>query len=325
MFSNYSSSLTFFLFICFYIVGCKEDNKKPDKKNDFVEGVKKSSAHTNVPGTRVFIIPPGGFTASTGSMKGFIKDETTTFLSVTEFKGHSFASEIQKNSAEKMRQQGMSVFVEKETMVGSYKGRLMRIGDGNTSTVWQLVFGDDSFAVMVMGIYPSHDEISGKQIAEAIETVVYDKDMMIDEMAGMNYTIKPNESRYKYLKMQAGMAFYSLDGNADLKNVDNTFLVLSQVPRENGTAQSFAETSLESVLRNGFSNPVIKSKGFLTINNNSAYEMEVECMLKGKPVAVYIVAVIKDRTAVMLQGLAKKNIAETIAGFKGFADAIVLK
>ena len=87
----------------------------------------------------------------------------------------------------------------------------------------------------------------------------------------------------------------------------------------------FAETALESTLRNGFSNHSIKSKGFLTINNNSAYEMEVACMLKGKPVILYIAVVTKDRTAVMVQGVAKKNIAETITGFKDFADAIVIK
>lgn len=44
--------------------------------------------------------------------------------------------------------------MEEETTVGPYKARRMRIGDGETSTVWQLLFGDDSFAVMIMGIYP---------------------------------------------------------------------------------------------------------------------------------------------------------------------------
>lgn len=314
----------FFLMLLFLTVtSC--GSKKSDRTTDTEKVVTKSSAHINIQGTHVYIIPPGGFKASTGSMKGFIKDETTTFLSVTEFKGHSFESEIQKNSAEKMRQQGLSVFLEKETMVGSYKGRLMRIGDGKTSTVWQLVFGDDSFAVMVMGIYPSHDELSGKQIAEAIETVVYDKDMVVDEMAGMNYSIKPNDSRYKYLKMQAGLAIYSLDGNADLKNDDITFLVLSQVPRENASAEALAETALASTLRNGFTNPSVKRKGFLTINNNSAYEMEVECMSKGQSVTVYIVAVVKENTAITVQGLAKYDIEKTISGFKQFADAIVIK
>lgn len=308
-----------------FLISASCGSKKSDREIDTEKAISKSPAHTNIPGTRVFIIPPGGFKPSTGSMKGFIKDETTTFLSVTEFKGHSFESETQKNSAEKMRQQGLSVFIEQEKKVGPYKGRLMRIGDGETSTIWQLVFGNDSFSVMIMGIYPPHDEMSGKQIAEAIETVVYDKDMVIDEMAGMKYTIKPNESRYKYLKMQAGVAFYSLDGNADLKNDDNTFLVLSQVPRENDSPQSIAEKSLESILRNGFSNPTIKSKGFLTINNNSAYEMEVDCTLKGKPVTVYIAVVTKEQTAVMVQGVARKNITETIAGFKDFTDAIELK
>lgn len=319
-----NKAFPFFLMLLF-LTATSCGSKKGDRTTDTEKAITKSSAHINIPGTRVFIIPPGGFKASTGSMKGFIKDETTTFLSVTEFKDHSFESEIQKNSAEKMGQQGLNVFVEQEKKVGPYKGRLMRIGDGNTSTVWQLVFGDDSFAVMVMGIYPPHDELSGKQIAEAIETVVYDKDMVVDEMAGMNYTIKPNESRYKYLKMQAGLVFYSLDGNADLKNDDITFLALSQVQRENGSAQSFTETALASTLRNGFSNPSIKSKGFLNINNNSAYEMEVACILKDKPVTVYIAVVTKDRTAVVVQGLAKKNIAETITGFKAFANAIVIK
>ena len=308
----------------FLLISCKNTDNKNNEEGKIFAAI-KSPAHTNIPGTHVFIIPPYGFKTSTGSMKGFIKDETTTFLSVTELKGKSFAAEAANNSADKMRAKGFSVFLEEETTVGPYKARKMRIGDGETSTVWQLLFGDDSFAVMVMGIYPSGDELSSKQIAEAIETVVYDKDMVVDEMAGMSYSIKPNDSRYRFLKMQAGLAFYSLDGNADLKNEDNSFLVLSQVPRENGTAQSFAETALESTLRNGFTNPVIKSKGFLTINGNPAYEMKVECILKGKPVTVYIAVVNKEQTAVMVQGVAKKKIAETITGFKDFADAIVIK
>lgn len=53
-----------------------------------------------------------------------------------------------------MRAKGFSVFMEEETTVGPYKARKMRIGDGETSSVWQLLFGDADFAVMVMGIYP---------------------------------------------------------------------------------------------------------------------------------------------------------------------------
>ncbi len=310
--------------LAFFISSCNQKDEKKDKGSD-TTGISKTSAHTNIPGTHVFIIPPYGFKTSTGSMKGFIKDESTTFLSVTEFKGKSFAAEAANNSAEKMRAKGFSVFMEEETAVGPYKARRMRIGDGETSTVWQLLFGDDRFAVMVMGIYPSSDELSGKQIAEAIETVVYDKDLVVDEMAGMNYSVKPNDSRYEFVKIQAGLAFYSKDGNADLKNEDNSFLVLSQVPRENGTAQVFAETALESTLRNGFTDPVIRSKGFLTINGNPAYEMEVDCILKGKPVTVFIAVVTKEQTAVMVQGVDKKKNTETISAFKNFADAILVK
>lgn len=312
------------LYCLAFITSCKNADKKNTPK-DKSSASGKTTAHTNIPGTHVLIVPPAGFTQSTGSMKGFIKDETTTFLSVTEFKDHSFESEIQNNSAEKMRQQGLSVFIEQEKKVGPYKGRLMRIGDGKTSTMWQLVFGNDSFAVMIMGIYPPGDELSGRKIAEALETVLYDKDIVVDETAGLNYSILPNESRYKFLKMQAGLALYSLDGNPNLKNDDITFLVLSQVPRENENAQLFAETALASTLRNGFSNPSVKSKGFLTIHNNSAYEMEVGCILTGKPVTVYIAVLTRDRTAVVVQGMVKKNIAETIAGFKDFTDAIVIQ
>lgn len=88
------------------------------------------------------------------------------------------------------------------------------------------------------------------------------------------------------------------------------------MPRENASAESFAETALESTLRNGFSNHSIKSKGFLTINNNSAYEMEVACMLKGKPVILYIAVVTKDRTAVMVQGVAKKILPKPLQASK---------
>lgn len=311
------------IWCCTFFSSCKN----VDKKNNTEEKSSASitSAHINIPGTHIFIVPPAGFTPSTGSMKGFIKDETTTFLSVSEFKGQSFKSETKKNSVEKMRQQGLSIFTEQEKKVGPYNGRLMRIGDGETSSIWQLVFGNDSFAVMIMGIYPPHDELSGKQIAEALETVVYDKDMVVDEMAGMNYSVKPNESKFQYVKIQAGFAFYSLEGQADLKNDATPYLVVSQVPRANDSPQSFAETSLEAILRNGFTNPVIKSKGFLTINDNSAYEMEVVCTLKGRPVTVYIVVIVKDNIAIMVQGVAKNNIEATLAGFKQFADAIEIK
>lgn len=312
-----------FLLLIAAVFSCKSKTDKAAPADN--KEITRTAAHTNVPGTHIYMVPPGSFTASTGSMRGFIKDEQTTFLSVTEFAGKSFYAEAVNNSADKMRQQGYSVFMEKETTVGPYKARLMRIGDGATSTVWQLAFGDSSFTAMVMGIYPSHDELTGKQIAEAIETVVYDKEMMVNEMAGMKYSIKPNDSRYQYLKTQAGVNLYSLDGKADLKNDDVTFLVVSQIPRDNASAQSFAETALESTLRNGFSSPSVKSKGFLTINDNSAYEMEVDCMLKGKPATIYIVVVTKDRTALLVQGMAKKNIAETMKGFKEFADAIVLQ
>lgn len=313
--------LALFLSCLLYITSCKNADKQTNSNSDSAVFMKTPS-HTNIPGTHIFIIPPGGFAASTGSMKGFIKDEETTFLSVTEFNGKSFYAEAANNSAEKMRQQGYNVYFEEEKKIGSYEGRVMRIGDGETSTVWQLIFGDSSFSAMIMGIYPSGDEISGKQIATALETVIYDKEMIVDAQAGLNYSILPNESGYQYLKTNAGLAIYSLNGKADLSI---PYVVVSQIPRQNGSPQSFAETSLESVLRNGFANPIVKSKGFLTINGNSAYEMEVECILKGRTVSVYIMVVAKESTAVMVQGLAKSNIKETLKGFKDFADAIKIK
>lgn len=311
------------LFLCclLYITSCQNADKQISSNNDSAVSIKTPS-HTKIPGTHIFIIPPGGFTASTGSMKGFIKDEETTFLSVTEFNGKSFYTEAANNSAEKMRQQGYNVYFEEEKKVGSYEGRLMRIGDGETSTVWQLVFGDSSFSAMIMGIYPSGDEISGKLIANALESVIYDKEVVVNVQAGLNYSILPNESGYQYLKTEAGLAFYSLDGSSDLKTGTTPYVIVSQIPRQKGSPQSFAETSLESVLRNGFTNPVVKSKGFLTINENSAYEIEVQCLLKGQAVTIYIMVVVKESTAVMVQGLAKNNIQETLKGFKDFADAI---
>lgn len=282
-------------------------------------------AHKNIPGTHVFLIPPGGFTATSGTVKGYIKDEQTTFLSVTEFPGKNFATEAANNSAEKMQQRGYSVFMEKETTVGPYKGRLMRIGDGATSTVWQLVFGDESFAVMIMGIYPSHDELSGKQIAEAIETVMYDKDLKVDALAGLEFTILQNESRYQYLKTEAGLVIYSLDGKTDIKTDNTPFIVIAQTPRENASAKALAETAIQSTLKQNFKKPEILSEGFLTINNNNAYEMQVGATLNGKYTKIFLVTIVKNNIALMVQGMAKSNIEQTIAGYKQFADAIAIK
>ena len=93
--------LAFFLLPLLINISCFSKNK--NGKAEIQNQVAKSINHANIPGTHVYIIPPGGFKPSTGSMKGFIKDEATTFLSVSEFKNHSFESEIQKNSAEKNR------------------------------------------------------------------------------------------------------------------------------------------------------------------------------------------------------------------------------
>lgn len=305
---------------------CSSSGKKaPEEKEVPAITKTKTAAHKNIEGTHLYMVPPGGFNPSPGSMKGFVKDEQTTFISVTEFPGRSFYKEAANNSADKIREKGYNVYLEQDKKVGPYTGRLMRIGDGSTSTVWQLVFGDSSFSAMVMGVYPSGDELSGKQIADALETVIYDKELVVDKMAGLNYSILPNESGYEYLKTEGGLAFYSEGGSNNLKNDNASFLLVAQVPREKGSAKAFAESILEATMRQNFENPDVLHEGPATINGNDAYEMEVEASLKGKLVRLYIAAIVKEKTTIQIQAIAKSSVTENINRFRKFARAISIE
>lgn len=102
--------------IFLYLVTVSFKNVSSEKVNAIGEQniTEQPSSIVNIPGNQVYMVPPARVKPATGTMKGFIKDEVNTFLSVMEIRGRSFQTEIATHSPERIRIHGNSIFWKKK-------------------------------------------------------------------------------------------------------------------------------------------------------------------------------------------------------------------
>lgn len=137
-----------------------------DKIKSTIEN-SRTSEHINIPGTRVFIIPPPGFAVA----KTFVGLEKSkdTFLSIQEIVGGNFDKDAANFNRERFEPLGNY----QEVQLNGFPAKFV-LTHGTTKH-YVLVFGDDTFLVKIMAQCALIDEEAGEQMIAALNSICYDK------------------------------------------------------------------------------------------------------------------------------------------------------
>lgn len=305
-----------YLFLLVSLAACGQmsnDKIKSEIKNT------KTSKHINIPGTRLYIIPPSDFKVAS-SFVGLQKN-ANSYVVVYDLVGGNFYTNGKTFNKEGFEQQGLKVFDYKEIKVNGYPAKFITLQGNALQKAYGLLFGDSTFSTMIMGTNMNTDDVTGKEVIRALNTIFYDKNKRIDPFDIAGFTLDTTGSKFKFFKYAANVYLYSIGGVDNNSDDDAPTVMISQIPRDNNaTSKSVADIMMGSLVRNGFGNMQMKNITESNLNGHDTYEMEVTGTLHGKPSFFYYYSIMGADMSVVFQG--KAGDESQLGAFKNLARTL---
>lgn len=307
--------------LLFSLTACGQtpsDKINPNIKNS------KTNKHINIPGTRLYIIPPPKFNVAK-TFIGLQKGENS-MLNIYDLVGGNFNTNAATFSKAEFERQGARVFDYQEIKVNGYPAKYISMQGDLTAKAYALVFGDTTFSTMIMAAYPVIDEATGKDIIKSLNTIWYDKTKKIDPFETANFSLNDKASKFKFFQFNANLYMYSIGGVEHKEDKDAPMVLVSQFPKDNTmTVKSIADMMIGKIQQYGLTNPEIKNSSTQKINGYDAYEAEVYGQMQGTRSLLYYCIVAKGDKAIAVQGIAKKDIESNLQEFKKLASTVKVK
>lgn len=181
--------------------------------------------HQFVSGTKIAIIPPENFGKGVG-FSGFQQAENNASIIITTMPAPYDALE-KGFTAETLKSRGMTLLKKEAIMFQGQPAALYKVTQSAQGTMFAkyiILAGDAKESLLVNGIYPQGNEKLDAQIWQAMKTVIYQKDKIINALADADFTIDLSGTKLKYATALAGSHLFSTDGQVPVKAQDKAFL-----------------------------------------------------------------------------------------------------
>jgi hypothetical protein len=187
----------------------------------------------------------------------------------------------------------------------------------------QLMFGDSTFAVQLVGVYPAADAATGAAIREALLTASYQKNLPSDPFAKAVFAFDEKKSALAFAKTTANLYVYALGGQNKEDYGTEPLLTVTPLPYNPSlTAADVSNELLSTLTRFGFTGFTARKMSSSKINDLLTYETEGYGQMQGQRVLLYQQVTIIGNTAVAMQGLARQDFETALGHFKSLTHTI---
>lgn len=229
-----------------------------------------------IKGTKIIIDEPKGY-VYIDELKRYQKNQNNYFQFI-EIPTEGYTQNIQKilTKIEQLEKQGGKLKVKKQFKLGKYDAFFSIAPQGKNEQVL-LVFGNDTFAVLVAGFIPSN-EIDRKEIADIILTTYYDESISVNMEDNLFYTIDIEDSDFKLSTVNGNIGTYSLGGKIiSSDNLYSSNFIIGTLPSSpNLNIKAYNEELLSSYEDNVFEDKRIKIK----VNGERQYQEGSDTILE---------------------------------------------
>ena len=284
----------------------------------------KTSKHINIPGTRLYIIPPPGFKIAS-TFTGLQKGETSMFNIIDLAGGNINTNASTFNKAE-FEKKGIKVFDFREIKINGFAAKYIYLQGEANSKAYLVVFGDTTFTTMVTTLYPVNDDKTGNEIISSLNTIYYDKNKKFDPFETAKFTLDDKVSKFKYFQYNANLYLYTIDGKDNSKDSVAPIVLLVQVPMDkNISVKGLVDMFISKMQQNGLSDSEVKNTSAEKINGYDAYQTELYGQMNGKANLIYYCVLANDNIAIVIQGIAKNDFETNVGEFRKMANNLRLK
>jgi len=312
---------------------CKGNKKGTDQKldaenqsqtvsvSDTITNI-KTNKYTNIPGTKMFVVLPEGFKET---VPGTYINSNEAGLVINQLDGGSFYTNAKDMSRGTYEQMGMNVLDYKEFSLNGYPAKYVHCQTDYSQAAYNLAFGDSTFSVLLMGMHPLSDEVSGKKIRDAILSSVYDENYKVNYEDATRFTMDNSKSRFKMFAYTGGSFMYSIDGNKNVKLGKDSQITIAQLSATDISLSDISAMMNSFLQKYGLSEVTPVSESKAVINGTEAIEQVLQAKVQGNATQVYILCQQKNDKAIIFTGLASSNMDASIAEFRKLAHSIKFK
>jgi hypothetical protein len=188
-----------------------------------------------------------------------------------------------------------------------------------------LIFGDESFLVMIVGVCKTTDIEGKKQLQEIFKSIYYDKSLQVDPLELANFEFDQTITNFKYAMTASNMFIFTENGKEDLQNANSNMLQIQVMPQmTEEKAEYYANDLLWRYEKNGME---LKNKTLqkTKIKDITAIVLETEVKMTNVNGIMYQAVLVFENTTLVLMGTADDDFDNYLNKFKKTAESIKLK
>ena len=308
-----------YILILILVVSCNDSGSFPS-----IISNKVTEKHKNIEGTRLYIIPPPGYSTAAG-YAGIRK--SSAVLQVYDQQDGNYYTSTAIYSKDKFEREGSQVEAYKDVTVCGYKGKYLFMKTNTNTCVYTLAFGDSTFSVTVLGIYPEDDAEAAKELKTALLSVAYDKNKKKDPLTEAPFTVNDSVTNFKFVKTAGANYIFTINGQDIQADSTAPFVMISHVNGiQDGQIAGIADTLFNRIdNEHSVMGKTIKYIPENKINGCPAYARVVYGTINNVPNMVYEMAILKDKDLILFIGDAKNNYETYNAEFLKLSHTIKVK
>lgn len=310
---------------CLNFLSCAQTSSNNEQQSKEVKDIKnlKTDKHLNIPYTHVFIDIHDGYTIPKNQTQIF-KDNFTG-INIMEIDGGNFYTNAAQVTKPNLEKQGFIIdkFIEFQ-MNGNPAILYLATSPDNMNKSYQLVTGDSTFSVILMGYTRPDDPKSLKEIKEMMLSFVYDKKHHInyEEIAPFNY--EKNASKFGLASATSTFYTFTYGGIKKEEANDDPFIMVMTFPSQGLTPKSLSLKMKNQVQSQGIA-LTLKEDSFEKVNGFRAYEALYTGKQGSQDLELYTLTIMNDEYAVVIQGRSNNDFQKNALEIKKFAHSIMIK
>jgi len=289
----------------------------------------KTDQHSLIAGSRVYCKIPPKFIFFKESLD-YRLNENLSFQ-ILEINSSNFKEYSQYFTKKSLEERGLKIDVVKNIKLNSYDAIYLEgpsKKQGETKLI--LLFGDESFVVIVGGIFKTED-INGRNTLQNIfKSIYYDKFLQLDPLEFARFDFDLTITNFKYTMTSpnlrvATMIKFTENGQSDAQNPTSNslhFKVLFEFNEFN--AEEYLESIISSYEKTGikfYKKIFSKTK----INNQIAYILETKIEYQGKVGIMYQAVILFEKNPILFVASSYNDVENYLTKFKKTTETIKLK
>ena len=284
----------------------------------------------NIKGTRILIDKPDNYTYI-DELKRFQKssDNYFQFVEIPNQDYNQTAPNV-INKIDQLESQGGKIRIKKEFKLGDYSAFFALAPQGNVSEQVILAFGDSSFSVLVMGVFPN-DEKDRKIITDLILSTYFDKNLKPNLDDNLFYEIDIKNSDFKLSTVNGTIGTYTLDGK-QINGEDifeNSFIIGTLPNSSDFNLKNYSDNLIYKHENNTFEEKSIKieitSENEYKVGDDKIIKVDMNGKIQGKDLKIYQYIKQTPKGIIQLLGYDFTEKSNYISEYKNIADKIKLK